>query len=226
MDRMTLRAAAERTSRSVTTLRRYIRSGRLRAEKDYGRYGPEYLVSEEDLAAAGLRAEAVESRVASPESALVPLEHALRDLVPIGLYHELQMKHEQLLVQYGMVRVGGLRILELQGELEAARGKVARCEAQIAALHERSALDLAAARKSLREAELELEARSLEIAALREKVSGLERIAGSGPEPGGIERQMSDVAEQILRVERLESRTGTPPAPTPWARRRGDEPEH
>ena len=33
MDRMTLREAAEKTSRSITTLRRYIRSGRLHAEK-------------------------------------------------------------------------------------------------------------------------------------------------------------------------------------------------
>ena len=33
MERMTLREAAGRTSRSVTTLRRYIRSGRLAAEK-------------------------------------------------------------------------------------------------------------------------------------------------------------------------------------------------
>ena len=32
MERMTLREAAQRTARSITTLRRYIRSGRLRAE--------------------------------------------------------------------------------------------------------------------------------------------------------------------------------------------------
>ena len=49
MDRMTLREAAERTSRSITTLRRYIRSGRLHAEKRYGRFGPEYFVAEADL---------------------------------------------------------------------------------------------------------------------------------------------------------------------------------
>jgi hypothetical protein len=45
MERMTLREAAARSSRSITTLRRYIRSGRLHAEKRYGRYGPEYYVS-------------------------------------------------------------------------------------------------------------------------------------------------------------------------------------
>jgi len=37
---MTLREAAERTDRSVTTLRRYIRNGRLRAEMREGRYDP------------------------------------------------------------------------------------------------------------------------------------------------------------------------------------------
>ena len=51
---MTLREAAERTSRSITTLRRYIRAGRLRAEKRHGRFGPEYYVSAAELIQAGL----------------------------------------------------------------------------------------------------------------------------------------------------------------------------
>ncbi len=39
METMTLREAAKRTSRSVTTLRRYIRNGRLAARKRPGRFG-------------------------------------------------------------------------------------------------------------------------------------------------------------------------------------------
>ncbi len=227
MDRMTLREAAERASRSVTTLRRYIRSGRLHAEKAPGRYGPEYFVSSEDLAAAGLRAEPLQSLAPRTGTSLVPMEQALRELVPMTLYHELQLKHEQLLVQYGMVRVGGLRVLELQGELESARERVTQREAEIAALAEQSSRDLAAARKKLREAELEIEGRSLEIAALKEKVNGLERIAGSRTTTTEIESQLSEVADQILRVERLESRPPAPSSvPLPWTKRRGDEPEH
>ena len=45
---MTLRQAADRTGLSATTLRRYIKSGRLRARLIPGRYGPEYVV---DIAA-------------------------------------------------------------------------------------------------------------------------------------------------------------------------------
>jgi transposase len=48
MERLSLREAAERTARSVTTLRRYIRAGRLQAQKAPGRFGPEYFVTEED----------------------------------------------------------------------------------------------------------------------------------------------------------------------------------
>jgi hypothetical protein len=215
---MTLRDAAERTARSVTTLRRYIRSGRLRAEKAYGRYGPEYLISDDALAAAGLPAEAQAAPPAhalrAGEHALVPLEHALRDLVPATLYHELQLKHEQLLVQYGMVRAGGLRLLELRGEVEEGRRALAQQEAEHAALRERAAREIALVRKKLRETELELEGRSLELSALREKVRTLERLTRPQPE-GAVERQISQVGEQMRRVERLES-----------LRPRQDEPEH
>ena len=56
MERISLREAAEKTARSVTTLRRYIRSGRLRADKLPGRFGPEYFVTAEQLEAAGCEA--------------------------------------------------------------------------------------------------------------------------------------------------------------------------
>ena len=45
-----------------------------------------------------------------------PSQHPPRgqETIPIRLFEDLQMKHEQLLVQYGMVRAGGLRAMELQ----------------------------------------------------------------------------------------------------------------
>ena len=67
MEPMTLREAARRTSRSITTLRRYIRSGRLQAEKRQGQFGPEYLVHEHQLAGAGLSPDPPEN-----SSALAP----------------------------------------------------------------------------------------------------------------------------------------------------------
>lgn len=230
MASMSLRDAALRTARSVTTLRRYIRSGRLRAEKSYGRYGPEYLISEEALTEAGLRPEAA-ARLSTVEpvavpTMLVPLQQALRESVPVSLYHELQMKHELLLVQYGMVRIAGLKVLELQGELDARRRQVDELGAEIGRVNERAARETSLLRKRLHEAELEGEARGLEIAALREKVRGLEMLTRNAPRSEGFERQFSEVLDQIRRVEHLR-RPPEPLEPGPWTPpAKGEEPDH
>ena len=129
MERMTLREAAQRTARSITTLRRYIRSGRLRAEKRFGRFGPEYFLSTRDLNEAGLEVERPERPAALPvadtespaaSTAVAPPATAAAG-VPIPLFQELQMKHEQLLVQYGMIRAGGMRAMELSTENQALK---------------------------------------------------------------------------------------------------------
>ena len=138
MEKLTLRDASERTSLSITTLRRYIRSGRLAAEKTPGRYGPEYTISTSALERAGVRTIAatgairdaddpLPSTAAAPDTRALALaglsgrdagpaaaitESFLREMIPIDLFRELSMKHEQLLVQYGMVRVGGQRMME------------------------------------------------------------------------------------------------------------------
>ena len=91
------------------------------AQKRIGRFGPEYFVSDEQLTAAGL--ELRDERPAAPaavDRAPAPLPPSHYS-VPVTLFQELQMKHEQLLVQYGMVRVGGMRVLELRSELEAKK---------------------------------------------------------------------------------------------------------
>ena len=138
------------------------------------------------------------------------------------------MKHEQLLVQYGMVRVGGLRVLELQGELEAKSQQIAQVQMEIASLKDRSSKEAAALRKKLRETELELQGRTLEALALKEKVRGLEIVARSPASVEGIERRFSEVAEQIRRVERLDpGRSPGAPATPPWPLpTRDKEPEH
>jgi hypothetical protein len=216
MERMTLREAAERTSRSVTTLRRYIRSGRLRADKRSGRYGPEYFVSLQDLADAGLQAEPV-ALLSSPPSAPDSLERIIRDSVPLTLYQELHMKHEQLLVQYGMVRAAGLRVLDLQAEVETKRRQLEDSLAEIARLKERPKREMTALQKRLRQAELDLEGRRLEIAALRAKIRGLEMLTRNAVTTETIERQFSEVVEQIQRVENLELRRPTAdPVRGPW----------
>jgi len=133
MERMTLREAAQRTARSITTLRRYIRSGRLRAEKRFGRFGPEYYLASQDLTEAGLELESnlpaaipVSADAITRAVAPAPVQSVAAMGVPISLYQELQMKHEQLLVQYGMIRAAGVRSMELQKRLEQADSKIAQ----------------------------------------------------------------------------------------------------
>ena len=210
MERLSLREAAERTSRSITTLRRYIRSGRLRAEKRPGRFGPEYFVVHEDLIGLGLEpsqeghGETHAMTVAA--KALVPVP-SVREGVPMSLFQELQMKHEQLLVQYGMVRAAGLRTMELREESEAARGRIEELETEIDRLRQRLRRDSERLLKNVREGELVREALDLENAALREKVRGLELITRNAVTTETIEKRYREVAEQARRVDRLETET-------------------
>jgi hypothetical protein len=223
MERMTLREAAHRTARSITTLRRYIRSGRLRAEKRFGRFGPEYYLALQDLTEAGLEVES-NLPVAIPVSAdamtravaPAPVQSVAAMGVPISLYQELQMKHEQLLVQYGMIRAAGVRSMELQKRLEQADSKIAQLSSGQHRDERAQALHADQLEKQLREAHLELEGRALEVAALKEKVRGLEMLTRNAVTTENIEKQFGDVMDQSRRVERLHSHgpwTGGRPRP-------------
>jgi hypothetical protein len=218
---MTLREAAHRTFRSVTTLRRYIRSGRLAAEKRSGRFGPEYLVSEADLAAAGLELDPrAEPREAPrPGSALArrrygtfaaPQDRLAADAIPLSLYQELQMKHEQLLVQYGMFRANGMRVLELRAELESRGSELQKSQERLAEVQRQSSQETARLKQLLRRAELEQEGRGLEVAALREKVKALELLTKRPAPDASIERQFGEVRAQMRRVDGLTSQAGEP----------------
>ncbi len=216
---MTLREAAERTSRSITTLRRYIRSGRLHAEKRYGRFGPEYFVAPADLIAAGLEpapldgppprdlAPASQRPAESPARTSTPAPTlpapVLQDAVPTHLYQELQMKHEQLLVQYGMVRAEGLRVLRERGESDARRQRIEELESEVQRLRETSRDDAAPVRQELHQARLELQGRALEIDALREKVRTLEMLTRNSVTTDSIEEQYRDVVKRARRVQEL-----------------------
>ncbi len=217
---MNLREASDRTMRSVTTLRRYLRSGRLKAEKSFGRYGPEYFVTEKDLQEAGLLfANGNENR---PAEALAPKDRSSAlaagsapETIPFLLFQELQMKHEQLLVQYGMVRAGGMRVMELQAELETRRLEIGELKQQVAVL--KSKLQDAAQPfiARLQEAELELKGRQMEIDALHEKVRGLEMITRNSATTRSIENQFSELFDQENRVKMR----ATPAVPSSWKRK-------
>jgi hypothetical protein len=133
------------------------------------------------------------------------------------------MKHEQLLVQYGMIRAGGLRALELEAELVAKRAALEQTQSQLNRLRERSAYDADLVRQHLRDAQLELEERRLTIDALEEKVRGLEMLTRNAQTSESIEQQFSAVMEQSRRVDALTTERRPGPA---WVAPPADEPEH
>lgn len=231
VDRLTLREAARRTARSVTTLRRYIRSGRLGAEKLGGRFGPEYFVTEFALRAAGLdpseSSELPEAMVPAHPQYPAPIARAHGDVVPTSIYLELQMKHEQLLVQYGMVRVAGLRTLELQTELESRRARMEALEAETARLSSALTRESEALGRRLAELELELEGTRLERDALRGKVEALEMFRRNSRTSDAIDRRFDAVLDQLRRVESLERDSSPAAEPRPAPARPGSlAPEH
>ena len=220
MERMTLREAAQHTARSITTLRRYIRSGRLHAEKRFGRFGPEYYLSPQDLREAGLTVEKPPIRdlpVATNAGANLPattvaLEQVATS-VPLCLFQELQMKHEQLLVQYGMIRAAGMRSMDVRNRLEQAQAKLAKLQEQKDRRNHAKSEHDEQLGKQLREAHLELEGRALEILALKEKVRGLEMLTRNGITNETIDKQFNEVVDQSRRLQRL--RSSVPPQPRP-----------
>ena len=232
----------------MTTLRRYIRSGRLLAEMTPGRYGPEYTVTMGALEQAGARertgpamgqgsaadqaahapgwdagagALSVHEASGTPTTALsrsapreshppatrAPLlpESLLREMGTIDLFRELSMKHEQLLVQYGMVRVGGQKLMEHKIEAERLAESLQAAQEEARAERERYAREVGFLKKHLREAELEIETRNQELAEMREKIKMLELLSRNAVTSESIERQFLQVFEKRREVEEISS---------------------
>ncbi len=133
------------------------------------------------------------------------------------------MKHEQLLVQYGMVRVAGMRVLELRAELEAKQQDLDTGEARTRRLRARFQEETTRLKQLLRRVELEQQGRGLEIAALREKVKALENLTHKSVTNETIEKQFSEVMEQMRRVDCMSGRVDAPRSeeeagrePRPW----------
>ncbi len=189
---MTLRHAAARTGLSATTLRRYIKAGRLRARLIPGRYGPEYVVDDDDLRIADLLGDprdvlpAPAPRDLREPAPFVPLAHAsaaaslapapaaepgavfaVHDAVPGLFYRELLMKHEQLLVQHGMMRVSGQQLLELREEARRREEEARESATELALIRDRHAREIGVLKARLRQAELEIAAREDEINRLK-----------------------------------------------------------
>jgi excisionase family DNA binding protein len=206
---LTIREASRLIGRTPATLRRYIRSGRLPAAKEEGKFGEEYRIRREDLLALGFTpAEPGEA----PSEALVRSEPASaaripQDMVPVSLYNELLMKHEQILVQYGMIRAGGQKLLEFKADAEAKSEEIRRHQERYQALRQRALKEIALLRKRLREAEIALEERRIETAVLEER---LRRRAAAPP------ADRPALHELLVESDRPAAAAASPAAASAW----------
>jgi uncharacterized coiled-coil DUF342 family protein len=116
-----------------------------------------------------------------------------------------------------MVRAAGMRVLDLQAQVEERDAQVAAARDDARHLRDRLQKEGGELRGKLRERELELEGRGLEIAALREKVRALEMLTRNAVTTESIERQFGEVMEQMRRVDRLRAAETLP---------RSEEPGH
>lgn len=215
MTQVTIREASQLVGRTPATIRRYIRSGRLKALKEIGKFGEEYRINQEDLLALGISPSATgeaERSLPQPVSAGAP--EVTHNAVPISLYNELLMKHERILVQYGMIRAGGQKLLEYKADAEAKVAELDRAQVRYQALRGRALREIGLLRERLRQAEMQLEERGIEIALLREKIELLES-RGDGVAPAdSFQSKVMEIREKERTIAELAG--AEPRSPTPY----------
>jgi hypothetical protein len=201
---LTIREVSQLIRRTPATIRRYIRSGRLKAGKQMGKFGEEYRICRDDLVALGFTPDDLEERVSV---ALVPAHVAPRERVPspvpITLYNELMMKHEQLLVQYGMIRAGGQKLLEYKAEADSRIEDLRRVEERYQRLRSRAVQEIGFLRKRLRQAEAQIEERNIEITLMQDKLKRLEMAATEAATHEGFETRIGEIREKERTIAEL-----------------------
>jgi len=211
---LTIREASQLVGRTPATIRRYIRSGRLKADKELGKFGEEYKIRREDLLALGL---AAQSDLPARTAASVPaaLEQEPREaMVPVSLFNDLLMKHEQILVQYGMIRAGGQKLLEYKAAAESREDDLRRAEDRYQALRSRAVKEIQFLRKHMREAEIEVEERNIEITLLQEKIKRLELAAAHAASVDTFDRSLVEIRQKEREIAQME--TESPKAPSSY----------
>jgi hypothetical protein len=202
---LTIREASRLISRTPATVRRYIRSGRLKADKEIGKFGEEYKIRREDLLALGFSAESELPALVSPADP-VPRESPSREvMVPVSLYNELLLKHEQLLVQYGMIRAGGQKLFEYKAVAETKDEELKQAEDRYQTLRARAIKEIQFLRKHMREAELEVEERNIEITLLQEKIKRLEAAAAHAATDDGFDKSLVEIRQKERDIEQIEA---------------------
>ena len=223
MTHLTIREASQLIGRTPATIRRYIRSGRLKAEKEVGKFGEEYRIPREDLLALGFSpADPAHARgTALVRASAPPVALAAPEAVPLALYNELLMKHEQILVQYGMIRAGGQKLLEYKADAEAKSDEIHRAQERYQGLRQRALKEIGLLRKQIREMEIRVEERNIEVTLLQEKVKRLEQAAAGRAVAESFEAGLLEVRQKQQAVADLLSEGARPitthPAGDAWA---------
>jgi len=204
MTHLTIREASQLIGRTSATIRRYIRSGRLTAEKQTGKFGEEYRIRREDLLGLGFTPSEPSAPSAAPLARVSQAAPAsLPDGVPIALYNELLMKHEQILVQYGMIRAGGQKLLEYKADAEAKAVAIGLERERYQALRQRAVKEIGFLRKRLREMEMRLEEQKIEIALLQESGRRPDPAPAGRAAPGSFEASLLEIRNQERAVADL-----------------------
>jgi helix-turn-helix protein len=202
---LTIREASRLIGRTPATVRRYIRSGRLKAEKENGKFGEEYKILREDLLALGFSADG-ELPVRVVQELPSVREPAPKEvMVPSSIYNELLLKHEQLLVQYGMIRAGGQKLFEYKAVAETKDEELRKAEERYQTLRTRAIKEIQFLRKHLREAEIEVEERNIEITLLQEKIKRLEAAAAHAATDDGFDRNIVEIRQKERDIAQIEA---------------------
>ncbi|HEU4403163.1 MAG TPA: helix-turn-helix domain-containing protein [Candidatus Polarisedimenticolia bacterium] len=216
MTLLTIREASQLIGRTPATVRRYIRSGRLRAEKEAGKFGEEYKIRREDLLALGFSPSTLPATIPDEVVASQPVPTVAQEGVPVALFNELLMKHEQILVQYGMIRAGGQKLLEYKADAEAKDEALQAAEERYQAIRVRASKEIRFLRKHLREAEIEIEERNIEIVLLQEKIRRLEMAAaGAAAAVDSFDARVIEIRQKERAIAHLEVPQGGGPTSAP-----------
>ena len=207
---LTIREASRLIGRTPATVRRYIRSGRLQAGKEIGKFGEEYKIRREDLQALGFPTDG-ELPVRVPHQVPAARDTAPQEMmVPASLYNDLLLKHEQILVQYGMIRAGGQKLFEYKAVAEARDDELKKADDRYQALRSRALKEIQFLRKHLREAEIEVEERNIEITLLQEKLKRLEAAAAHAATVDSFDKSLVDIRQKEHEIAQIEA--GAPKA--------------
>src|SRR2546425_13169724 len=201
---LTIREASQLIGRTPATVRRYIRSGRLKADKEIGKFGEEYKIRREDLLALGFPAPTELPARVEPTLPSVREREQREALVPAALFNDLLMKHEQLLVQYGMIRAGGQKLLEFKAAAETGEEELQKAEERYQTLRARAIREIQFLRKHLREAEIEVEERNIEITLLQEKIKRLDMAAAHAASVETFDRSVEEIRQKEREIARIQ----------------------